>query len=79
MDKAEAQAEAAERNADSRQPGFWAAQEAAGEGWRVVHVAAPGLRQSVATGSHAESRPKPEEPPDPRPPIFQNIPPYGAG
>ena len=79
MTEAEAQVEAARRNADSDQPGFWAAQAADGDGWRVVHVAAPGLRHSAPTGSHVESRPKPEEPPDPRPAIFQNIPPYGAG
>ena len=79
MTKDEAHSEAARRNAETEAPGFWAAQETGDDGWRVVHVAGPGLRHNAPTGSHVESRPKPEEPADPRPAIFQNIPPYGAG
>ena len=30
-------------------------------------------------GTHTESRPKPEEPDDPRPALFRNIPPFGPG
>jgi hypothetical protein len=45
----------------------------------VVRMTAPGLGAVRPTGAHAESRPEPGEPPDPRPAIFRNVPPYGAG
>ena len=60
------------------QPGEprWFASRAGTDEWHVVSVALPGapgpLHESI--GSH----PVPEEPPDPRPSLMRNIPPYGA-
>jgi hypothetical protein len=76
--KDEATVEAARRNADESEKGLWSARESASGDWELVHVSAPGLKRIRPTGSHEESRPKPSEPPDPRPTITQNIPPYGA-
>ena len=78
MTRAEAEAEAARRNRVGDEPGIWAAQHTADDDWRVVHLVGAGLGPRKPTGAHVESRPKPEDPPDPRPAIFQNIPPYGA-
>ena len=78
MTRAEAEAEAHRRNEEAQGPGVWAAQHAAADDWRVVHLVGGGLARTKPTGTHVESRPKPPEPPDPRPSFFQNIPPYGA-
>jgi hypothetical protein len=76
--KDEATVEATRRNAEKAEKGLWSAREDASGDWGLVHVSAPGLKRIRPTGSHEESRPKPSEPPDPRPTITQNIPPYGA-
>jgi hypothetical protein len=78
MTEDEAATEAARRNTDPQEKGFWSARENDAGDWELVHVSAPGLRRTRPTGTHEESRPKPSEPPDPRPSITQNIPPYGA-
>ena len=78
MTQDEAKAEAAHRNADPKGDGFWSVKEEAAGDWGLIHVATPGVGRIRPVGSHAESRPKPSEPPDPRPTIVQNIPPYGA-
>jgi hypothetical protein len=78
MSKDEAHAEAARRNAEKKETGVWSAKESADGEWGLVHLTAPGLARVRPTGTHEESRPKPSEPPDPRPTIVQNIPPYGA-
>jgi hypothetical protein len=74
----EAEAEAARRNADPEGAGFWAVKEAEAGEWGLIHLTTPGVARIRPTGTHAESRPKPSEPADPRPTIVQNIPPYGA-
>jgi hypothetical protein len=74
----EATAEAARRNAHDQEKGLWSVKQSASGDWNLVHVSAPGLKRIRPTGTHEESRPKPSEPPDPRPTITQNIPPYGA-
>jgi hypothetical protein len=79
MTRAEAQAEAARRNAGAESGGVWAAQRTPDDDWRVVHLVGGGLGRTKPTGAHVESRPKPPEPSDPRSAIFQNIPPYGPG
>jgi len=76
--KDEATAEADRRNSDDQEQGLWSARQADSGDWELVHVSAPGLKRTRPTGTHEESRPKPSEPPDPRPTITQNIPPYGA-
>jgi hypothetical protein len=74
----EAKAEAARRNDDEQEQGLWAARSRGDSAdWELVHVSAPGLKRIRPTGTHEESRPKPSEPPDPRPTITRNIPPYG--
>jgi hypothetical protein len=79
MTKDEATAEAARRNAEKDEKGLWSARQGESGEWELVHVTTPGLKRTRPVGSHEESRPKPSEPPDPRPTIEQNIPPYGAG
>ena len=37
----------------------------------------PGLGAVRPSGTHSESRPRPEQPADPRPALFRNIPPFG--
>jgi hypothetical protein len=76
--KDEASTEAARRNADPQEKGLWSTREDDAGDWELVHVSTPGLTRMRPVGSHEESRPKPSEPPDPRPSITQNIPPYGA-
>jgi hypothetical protein len=78
MTRDEAIEEAARRNAVQSESGVWSAKEGDDATWGLVHVTAPGLARIRPTGSHEESRPKPAEPPDPRPSIVQNIPPYGG-
>jgi hypothetical protein len=78
MTKDDAIAEAARRNDEKQEKGLWSAKQDAAGDWGLVHVSAPGLARIRPTGTHEESRPKPSEPPDPRPTIVQNIPPYGA-
>jgi hypothetical protein len=78
MTETEARADAARRNEAGDEPGFWAAQRAEGGAWRVVRLTAPGLTRTKPTGAHAESRPRPEEPADPRPVNIQNVPPFGG-
>jgi hypothetical protein len=79
MTEAEARTEAAKRNAEGTEPGFWAAQREDGDAWRVVRLSGVGLKRTRPAGSHSESKPKPPQPDDPRPAIFQNLPPYGIG
>jgi hypothetical protein len=79
MTRAEADAEVRRRNDEASGPGLWAAQrDGDSEDWRVVHLVGGGLQRTKPTGAHVESKPKPPEPADPRPAIFQNVPPYGG-
>jgi hypothetical protein len=78
MTKDEATVEAARRNSDESEGGVWAPKQVDDGSWGLVHVTAPGLARVKPSGTLEESRPKPSEPPDPRPTIVQNIPPYGA-
>jgi hypothetical protein len=56
----------------------WFVSRAGTDEWHVVSVTMPA---SDAGPLHAsiESRPVPQNPPDPRPSLIRNIPPYGAG
>ena len=78
MTKTEAEAEAARRNHEPAEAGLWGARDGGADGWTLVHLAAPGMPRQRASGAHTESRARPEAPPDPRPAIIQNIPPYGG-
>jgi hypothetical protein len=79
MTRAEAQVEAGRRNREADGAGVWAAQRTDDDEWRVVHLVGGGLQRTRPTGAHVESKPKPPEPDDPRPSLFRNVPPYGAG
>ncbi|MGA2009810.1 MAG: hypothetical protein ABSH51_04620 [Solirubrobacteraceae bacterium] len=58
----------------------WTIRDGGGEDWEVVRVTVPGMRfRSGALHTATEQRPKPDEPPDPRPSIVRLIPPYGPG
>lgn len=77
MTRAEAQARAASLNAEAARDTHWMVRQAAGDAWEVVRMSAPGLGAIRPSGSHSESRPEPSEPPDPRPALIRNIPPFG--
>ncbi len=79
MTRAEAEAQAASRNAEADSDTRWMVKQAADGECQVVRMTAPGLGAVRPSGAHTESRPRPEEPADPRPAIFRNVPPYGAG
>jgi hypothetical protein len=76
--RVEADTEAARLNREHATEGHWAAQRREGDDWAVVRLVVPGLDLTRPTGAHVESRPKPPDADDPRPPIFRNVPPYGA-
>lgn len=81
MDRDEATREAARLTREDPDRGthaFLAREEAPGA-WTVARVRIPGGVRPTATGTSSEARPRPEQPPDPRPGIFRDIPPYGAG
>jgi hypothetical protein len=48
-------------------------------GWEIVSVLLEGFRHTDPLKASIETKPKPSEPPDPRPSIFRNIPPFGPG
>jgi hypothetical protein len=78
MTRAEADARCAELNGDPERDRQWFARQA-GDEWEIVSVPLPeGARRGPLKGA-VESKPRPEHPPDPRPSVFRNIPPYGAG
>jgi hypothetical protein len=79
MTHAEAVALAAERNAEAAQDEHWLVREADDGAWAVARITGPGVGAARPTGAHVESRARPEEPADPRPAVFQNVPPFGAG
>ncbi len=70
---------AAELNREEQGGRHWFAQETAAGDYDVVAVTAPGLASRGKLTATVVSKPKPNEPPDPRPSLFRNVPPYGAG
>lgn len=79
MTRDEASARAAALNADASADEHWLVRESASDGWEVVRLTGAGLGALRPSGAHVESRPRPEEPADPRPALFRNIPPFGPG
>ena len=73
----EATARAAALNAAASADEHWLIRAAPSGEWEVARLTGPGLGAKRPTGTHTESRPKPEEPADPRPALFRNIPPFG--
>lgn len=77
MTRDEATARAASLNAGASANEHWLLKQSSPGDWDVVRLAGAGVGAARPSGTHTESRPKPEEPADPRPAIFQNIPPFG--
>jgi hypothetical protein len=77
MTRDEAIARATALNADASADEHWLVKEAASGEWEVARLTGPGIGALRPTGTHTESRPRPEEPDDPRPALFRNIPPFG--
>jgi hypothetical protein len=57
----------------------WFAKQNGDDEWVVVSVDVEGFRRPDTLKATTEAKPKPSEPPDPRPSIFRNIPPFGPG
>ncbi len=74
MDREEAERRAAELNRDHPDRGShrWLAGEGE-EGWRVARVSVPGGVRLEPLKQGVESRPRPSDPPDPRPVFDQNV------
>jgi hypothetical protein len=79
MTREQAVARCVQLNAGDDREREWFPREVGPDDWEVVSVAIPGLRPSGPLKATIESRPRPPEPPDPRPTIIRNIPPYGPG
>jgi hypothetical protein len=77
MTRDEATARAAALNAEASADEHWLVREAPSGEWAVAKLTGPGVGDTRATGTHSESRPKPEQPDDPRPALFRNVPPFG--
>ena len=77
MTRDEATARAAALNADASADEHWLVRQASSGDWKVARLTGPGLGATRPTGTHSESRPRPEAPDDPRPALFRNIPPFG--
>lgn len=79
MTREEAVARCAELNRAAEGGRRWFPKENHDGDWEIVSVVAEGLRRPDQLKASIETRPKPSEPPDPRPAIFRNIPPFGPG
>ena len=76
-DEAAARAEALNR--DETGDRHWLPRLLAPDEWEVVAISGTGFRPARPLKESSEARPSPSDPPDPRPSIFRNVPPYGAG
>ncbi|MBV9194152.1 MAG: hypothetical protein JO168_08390 [Solirubrobacterales bacterium] len=82
MTRAEAQARAEQLNraAPDRSRHHWTIRDRGGGDWEVLRVTVPGVQFGAGPLRAAtEQRPRPDEPPDPRPSLIRQIPPYGPG
>ena len=77
MTRDEATERCAALTADSDGERHWFLRPSAPDVWQVVSVAGTELSSRGALKEPVESRPRPTQPPDPRPGIIQNIPPSG--
>jgi hypothetical protein len=79
MTRDEAVARSEALNRETTDDRHWLPRQVAPGEWEVVAVSGTGFRSPGPLKETSEARPRPSEPPDPRPSIFRNIPPYGAG
>jgi hypothetical protein len=78
MTHEEATARCEQLNRDEPGAPRWFVSRAGTDEWHVVTAAMPGSDASGPLQASVESRPVPQNPPDPRPSIIRNIPPFGA-
>ena len=78
MTRSEAESNAARLNRDRPADGPWAPRPRPAGEWEVVRLVIPGLDRTRPTAAHVESRPRPSEPPDPRPAPLRNVPPFAG-
>jgi hypothetical protein len=57
----------------------WLARQVSPGDWQVVAISGTGFRPPGPLKESSEARPRSSDAPDPRPSIFRNVPPYGAG
>ena len=79
MTREQAAARCAELNREGDGRQRWFAKVRDDGEWEIVSVVAPGFRRPDPLRATVETKPQPAEPPDPRPSIFRNIPPFGPG
>ena len=79
MTREEAETRCAALNRDGDGARQWFAKEKGDGEWEIVSIVVEGRRRPDPLKASIETRPKPSEPPDPRPAIFRNIPPFGPG
>jgi hypothetical protein len=79
MTREEAVARCADLNRDAEGARQWFAKEMDDGEAEVVSVLVDGFRRPDPLKASIETKPKPAGPPDPRPAIFRNIPPFGPG
>lgn len=72
-------ARAAQLNRDEQGAQRWFARRTASGDYEVVAVTGAGFPGPGELKATVVSKPKPTEPPDPRPSLLRNIPPYGPG
>ena len=79
MTHAEAIEHCQQRNRNEQGERHWFVKQAGPDQWQVVCMTTPGLQPLGPLKATVEVRPEPDEPPDPRPSIIRNIPPFGPG
>jgi hypothetical protein len=79
MTREEAAARCEALNREEAGDRHWLPKQMAGGEWDVVSISGIGFAPRGPVKEATETRPSPSDPPDPRPSIFRNIPPYGAG
>ncbi|HEY6523059.1 MAG TPA: hypothetical protein VIY10_04770 [Solirubrobacteraceae bacterium] len=72
-------ARAAELNREEHDARRWFARPTGSGEYEVVAVTAPGLPAHGDLKATVVSKPEPSDAPDPRPSLYRNIPPFGAG
>ena len=78
MTHEEATARCEELNREQASERRWFVSQAGTDEWHVVAAALPASPGSGPLRASIESHPAPDHPPDPRPSVIRNIPPYGA-
>jgi hypothetical protein len=79
MTREEAVARCAELNREGDGAQQWFPKEKTDGEWEIVSIVVEGFRRPDPLKASIETKPKPAAPPDPRPAIYRNIPPFGPG